>query len=370
MPEIEGSQKNETTDGIARATSELESTDWLVRRRAATRLVQIGAPALPALMQALSHSRSEVKEAAVRALHQIGEPAIEPLMQALQDKNPEVRTLAASALTNVRDQRVADGMRDLLYQEVAAHRKKRKKWRQRIAVVFCLWLLLFGVYVAYAINFKKGFEVPIFQFASLLQLIVAGAFVDATLTIRRNTVKALSQADDVRMIGPLVLCLNDGDEEVRKVVSKTLQVALPQLRANDRSPLSVEEREALLKTLEGEDYALIVAVLKALEQIGDERALPAVEKLLATETSEHRNLFWTRLLYGDGAAHQRRVGMAEVRKAAQECLPYLRVRAEEARQAKTLLRPTGISETVAGETLLRSAQGATSTEVEQLLRPY
>jgi len=67
-------------------------------------LVKIGAPAVPALIQALGDSYSDVRRAACEALGRIGDPrAIPALIQALGDWNEGVRRAACWALGKIGD---------------------------------------------------------------------------------------------------------------------------------------------------------------------------------------------------------------------------------------------------------------------------
>ena len=97
-----------------------------------------------------------------------------------------------------------------------------------------------------------------------------------------------------------------------------------------------------------ENAAYDVAILKAWEQVGDERALPYVEKLAAQSAA---------------SAAQKRV-----QQAARECLPYLQARADHQRVAQTLLRAAH-SPAEPGDVLLRAASASSApVETEQLLR--
>jgi bilin biosynthesis protein len=61
--------------------------------------VRIGAPAVPALIQALGDSDRDVRRAAAEALGKLGDPqAVSPLIQALGDRSENVRRAAAEAL--------------------------------------------------------------------------------------------------------------------------------------------------------------------------------------------------------------------------------------------------------------------------------
>jgi len=58
----------------------------------------IGAPAVPALAEALAQKDSALRPAAVTALGQIGPPAAGPLLQAAGDSDTRIRQIAVSSL--------------------------------------------------------------------------------------------------------------------------------------------------------------------------------------------------------------------------------------------------------------------------------
>jgi hypothetical protein len=115
---------------------------------------------------------------------------------------------------------------------------------------------------------------------------------------------------------------------------------LPRLSREDGRLLSANQRKILYRQLVGwrhgdEDY--VVAVLKALEQIGDAQAIPAVVRLTK--------------LQGSGEETER------LRVAALACLSALRERVDRAEDGKSLLRPASPIE-VAEDNLLRPADGS------------
>lgn len=97
-----------------------------------------------------------------------------------------------------------------------------------------------------------------------------------------------------------------------------------------------------------EQAAYDVAILKAWEQVGDERALPCVEKLASLSA--------------------RSPAQKRVQQAAHECLPYLQARADRQQVAQTLLRaaqpPVEPSDVLLRAATVHAAHG----ETEQLLR--
>ncbi len=96
----------------------------------------------------------------------------------------------------------------------------------------------------------------------------------------------MEQIDDVRLIGPLAQLLDAEKSAPQPSVASALRRSLPKLKASDAHLLSKEQRACLYRILSrarfnswNYDKELILAILKALEQIGDKEALPAVQKL-------------------------------------------------------------------------------------------
>jgi hypothetical protein len=172
---------------------------------------------------------------------------------------------------------------------------------------------------------------------------------------------------DMSTIGSLVEVLRVDDSQTRQVASLTLTQMLPRLKASDAHLLNEAQRTRLLNVInlpvESPLYKDIrtlfrpahndkidfhVAILKALEQVGDSKALPVVEKL--------------------AKGNPKTEGEQRIKEAAQNCLLFLQQRVQQQVYSQTLLRPAGIGPDDA-ETLLRPAEGAPETDHETLLRP-
>jgi HEAT repeat protein len=183
---------------------------------------------------------------------------------------------------------------------------------------------------------------------------------------RREAASALSRISDKRAVNVLAIAYASGDESTRKVAGEGLVRLLPLLAASDAGLVDDRGMAALIGMLNRRNInaPLVVAVLKALQQVGDGRAVQAVERMRTMPRPV--NFIAAR------ADRWFRAGMAaELRKvtdAAEECLPYLRIRAEQQRLRETLLRP---SERPATERdlLLRPLMTAAPGNDELLLRP-
>lgn len=131
---------------------------------------------------------------------------------------------------------------------------------------------------------------------------------------------------------------------------------LPQMKAGDAATWTVEQRSILLWSLQNsyggytspalyQNYRL--AILKAMEQIGDAAAIPVVEHL------------------ANGAA--RTAPQKALKAAAMECLPLLRANLSDVEAAKTLLRAS-TPENSAPKTLLHPVEFTPDANPKQLLQ--
>ncbi|HLK58533.1 MAG TPA: hypothetical protein VKU00_18330 [Chthonomonadaceae bacterium] len=160
---------------------------------------------------------------------------------------------------------------------------------------------------------------------------------------RRDAARKLWEASDPRAVGVLAVTLRDHDPAVREVAEKALLKLLPRVLASHASSINADQMNALLSIAYREDEDLKLALLQALEQIGDVRAIPAVREMQ---------------LYGS----------FQVREQAARCMPFLEERVRRSRESVTLLRAADINAT-APEELLRPATDQVDTPPEQLLRP-
>ena len=83
----------------------LGDEDWRVRQGAAAALGAIGAAAIEPLVRALGNPGADVRSAAATALVALGALAVEPLVAALRDRDAHVRSGAATSLGGIGDRR-------------------------------------------------------------------------------------------------------------------------------------------------------------------------------------------------------------------------------------------------------------------------
>lgn len=142
---------------------------------------------------------------------------------------------------------------------------------------------------------------------------------------RLETTRRLAEGDDVRAVGPLAEALFDGDKAVREIAERGLIRLLPRLKESDAHVLNEEQNRRLRRALDGSNEDLAIAVLRALEFVGDSNALWDVLKLRSRTRAER------------------------VRDAAKECLPYL-----EARVPQDSLLRSSEAPSVPADALIRS----------------
>lgn len=168
-----------------------------------------------------------------------------------------------------------------------------------------------------------------------------------------DAARQLAAYDNVRGIGPLAEALEWPEPAIQEVAAMALTRLLPQLQATDSGLLSAKQRACLCRYLKMSHVykhdKLMLAILKALEQIGDAQAVPYVKRLAASVAL---------------TPIQRKV-----KRAAEECLPFLNARADQTKASQMLLRASGLEDVGSGSTiLLRPASSNEETEPLQLLR--
>ncbi len=236
---------------------------------------------------------------------------------------------------------------EALFALLNAEHQRRRKMRRVIEVG--KYAVCGALFALYAVLFR---HLPSVSMAVILTIL--NDFVCTTLSMRktrafqRGMTVALSQFDHLSLVGPLLDMYYSGE---RELVKSTLTRLLPQLQATDAAKLNAHQRERLYRQLDMCDSRLlykaaniefILAILKSLEQIGDEKALAHVEPLA------------------------RKARNARIREAAQNCLPYLQARNEQERARMNLLRSADAANRP--EELMRPVSYNVDDNAAQLLR--
>jgi hypothetical protein len=167
--------------------------------------------------------------------------------------------------------------------------------------------------------------------------------------VRSDTARTLEETWDPRAVGVLAIAYQEGSMDQSIAASRALHKLLPRVRASDAADIDAEQMNALLalacRWAARGDIETKIALLQALEQIGDARAVPVVESLLNS--------------YHD-----------TVREAARACLPALQSRLRRTKESATLLRASHSDSIGPGKgELLRPSTEFDLSPPDQLLRP-
>lgn len=172
---------------------------------------------------------------------------------------------------------------------------------------------------------------------------------------QRNATALLAFVEDIRAVGPLIDGLTVASGTARQSIINALMRTLPKLRSTEAGILEPRHLKYFYSTLRVHDnwepggersVDIMLAVLAAVETVGDEKAIPVLREL-------------TRI--GDWGRERKLVSQAAARS-----LDALRHRLDDEREGRYLLRPA--ADPVARESLLRAAGASESGDSDRLLR--
>jgi hypothetical protein len=287
-----------------------------------------------------------VFETTTEPLEELERPFHKDLLEKLNHRSASMRETAVKVALSLPPEQVLE----LVRQEAEYHRKQYQG---------ILWLTLAGYIMLCLIS--------AFCFSELAMVLGAIAIGCAVLPVVLSLIDLMSkrptraiyslsrvigeQKDGRVLAQALLLAQETTDPILRYHIHDMLRVALPKLRYDQSTHWTKEQKAALLLPLQNphENMLLVEAVLAALQQVGDESAIPLVQRLA------------TYPLYGSRSI--------EIQKAASDCLPFLYQRAHDHRQSRQLLRASGATEGTDPAHLLRPAAPGASDPPEQLLRP-
>jgi hypothetical protein len=265
-------------------------------------------------------------------------------------------TLRAAAAR--RQKELADG--EAVAQWTAALESEIRAFRRHRRARVFRKLLGMAILMTMLYSAMRGHAVAFWIFFPMF----GGSLADAHAASRRKAARALATAGDPRAVGVLAMACRSGDKVTSDVAAEGLVGLLPRLHASDAQHISPEGMDSLLALLDPRrPRALQMAIVQALQQVGDARAIPAVERILdpSPGVAGLAGLLDRTLT----ASAERET--EDLRRAAEDCLRTLRERAENDRQRSTLLRPSQ-DPAPAAATLLRPA-GAGRASSDGLLRP-
>ena len=239
--------------------------------------------------------------------------------------------------------------------KLARLRRKAKFWRRiyRLIMLTPVFFWSIAVFAFFLHMFAHTPLPPDWFFNSMIAASFMGVFSGIPTSFWNKAVADCQVKIDIEAIGIVAdgLCIKDAQSFAQRMLTGFL----PRLQASDAHLLNARQHHLINRVLNGrsilhdsERTAFIFAVLKSYEQIGGTEDLPTVE----------------RLAQGKGYAKRD----SDVRKAAQECLPYLQARSEVQDLRQTLLRASSVSAENSAN-LLRPAAASSETAPRELLRP-
>jgi HEAT repeat protein len=246
----------------------LDDSEEIVRWDVSTALAAIGAPAVDALIDALSSTNAAIRAGSAEALGQIGDArAVEPLIAALGDADAPVQVAAAIALGKLKDPRAVDAL-------IAAFKRDESGLGYySYEALAQIGEPAIGPLIA-ALH-DKGQNVATYAANALAEIGSSAlrplieAYQDPDPEVRAAAVQAFGQMDDPGSVDPLIMALGDEDIQIRKVAINYLE--------EKADPRVVDALIPLLK-----DPAVQVEVAGALGHLKDPRAF---EPLIAALNS-------------------------------------------------------------------------------------
>lgn len=244
-------------------------------------------------------------------------------------------------------------------------------WSFGILIILCVAVPLITYLLANNLGAARMAIIAVFL-VILVPIVPILYFAISKKLQNRKMARQLVRTDDLQLVGPLVRSLKVESLIVRNFAKESLTELLPKLQANNASLLGDEERATLIRQLDiapddkgyrdlnelfsrsatRREINFRLAILKAYEQIGGQKELSTVERLSQGRITIHSP---TKIL-------------PEIIAAAEECLPYLKARAQEENVRMQLLRPSS-SQDQSPATLLRPSYSSADDSPEELLRP-
>lgn len=251
-------------------------------------------------------------------------------------------------------------------------RMEAKVYRKRAVFGTVVSLSLVSVALALAIILQNGVLLFGVAVVSLSCAGWLGLFIPTRA--RRTLLEVLRTLNDPRFLGSMLTILVPNgvtevkasvtlDTYVRKTIIAVLLKMLPFVRQEHRAYITPAQMRTLLTLLwqSRTHVALAVAILRALQHIGDESAFPTLHLLAARNDRDDRNNPMMQTLWG--------ANRGVVAEEAINCLKYLQTQADARRQSHVLLRASSQSHQEGQDNLLRPAIGDSNRDPDELLRP-
>ena len=246
-----------------------------MRQKAAMELLRRGPEVVPALIQELESERSQVRYIVVQLLAKITEPeAVDALISSLDDRSPEVAAKAAESLADHRSPLALPAL--LGY---ADHTTTLRRSRAIRALGFC----------------HSYEEEP--ELSDSAHRRIVSALDDTASQVRIAAIEAVREFGFKEAATPLIQLSRDPAPEVRHVAVQALGQILTGVAPNSE-PVGPTTRDQifaiLVQALDEPDFKSIRAkAMRALGEIGDQRAIPHLQRMLGEgDASDQREAGW------------------------------------------------------------------------------
>lgn len=269
-------------------------------------------------------------------------------LNQLADKNAERREWAEDRVRQMSALEVSE-----LIEKVKEEGAKRKRRRRVVLCALSIYISILSIwilwYLALGLWTGKWGDSP---FSHIMLFNVVGCFgwFIGVNGAQRDAARALAIFNHRSAVGVYAEAIEYYDPNVAKIARDALLYNLPSLKASDSYLLTSEQRACLHRVLlkPDKDFALGMAILASLDQVGDDRDIAAVKKLSDFEAATPNQ--------------------KKLREEARRILPGLGQRAELSKASRTLLRAsTSSSDPVVS--LLRPASAGNGIAEDRLLRP-
>ncbi len=293
-----------------------------------------------------SLARMRVPTGALRRVRRVARACL-PELEAAAAITPEAASETARQATVVASSTLNPEARQWLEAEEG---RQRRQPTMRLGFLLASYVIIVPYLAFQAANAFQQRLWPLGVLCSVLAMATTQLYRFTLTRDQQRLADRLARMEDVRAIGQLAEIQAWPDARMARMARAGLIRLLPQMQAGDARLLDVRQRAFLYQRLRLSEARanpeFLLAILKALEQIGDTDAVPYVEALAHSEPPTLRE--------------------RQVKQAAEECLPYLLECAQHNRDSQVLLRASAGSEPP--ERLLRPLRPSTAPESERLLR--
>ena len=222
----------------------------------------------------------------------------------------------------------------------------------RLGFLLASWCIIlpYMLYLSLTMNWEKQY---LLSFLFLAAGVAVTQLHRLTLTDKHlRMVRKLARSDDLSSIGLLAEALEWPDAIGRDIAIGGLTRLLPRCKVSDSNLLNADQRGAIYRMLRMENastyYTFMEKTLIALQQIGDETAIPYVMRLANSQPFSR--------------------SAKQIMDIATESLPFLEIRAGQQKVSQTLLRASSQAASIPNE-MLRPIFNNSEDHPEQLLRP-